>query len=273
VTLVAVSAVGLQGRRGLDWGELADVPEVPLARAGLGAAGGLFALIVARQLLRIWRQLRPRRSRGGAERVHEGWPVNWVTRLVAGLLVVCWVAFCYVVISMFVDDFPGDSSIDGPRPRGALGDVPSGGVLPLLTGLLTVLVVAAILSRALHRRRRADADLAEEGDVVEVSALAGAVVAAEQALESSRDAREAIIAAYREMARELARSTGRASDTPMELLDGAVRDGLVSRGAALDLTELFRLARFSRHPVPDESRADAEAALARVADELSVRRG
>jgi hypothetical protein len=43
----------------------------------------------------------------------------------------------------------------------------------------------------------------------------------------------------------------------------------VSRGAATRLTDLFREARFSTHPMSATARADAARALARVADDVS----
>ena len=89
------------------------------------------------------------------------------------------------------------------------------------------------------------------------------------------DARAAIVAAYRAMAShldaQLARSGGGAlaSDTPTELLARAVAARLVSSGPAAELTELFREARFSRHPMGAGERARAEAALAAVRAELA----
>ena len=92
-------------------------------------------------------------------------------------------------------------------------------------------------------------------------------------MEVHDDTRTAIIAAYRVMAGQLGEGAGRLpSDTPTELFDRAVAAGLVSRGAALELTELFREARFSRHELPAETRGAAEAALSRVSAELVVSR-
>jgi hypothetical protein len=92
-------------------------------------------------------------------------------------------------------------------------------------------------------------------------------------MERHDDTRAAIIAAYREMAARLSPAAGdRAADTPTELLDRAVSAGLVSRGAALELTELFREARFSRHALAPTARGAAEAALARVSAELGMTR-
>ena len=68
-------------------------------------------------------------------------------------------------------------------------------------------------------------------------------------------------------------SSARASDTPTELLTRAVGSGLVSEGPATTLTELFREARFSRHPMGERHRRAAEDALHAVRAELAgVRR-
>ena len=141
----------------------------------------------------------------------------------------------------------------------------------MLLGMAVVLAIALTVA-VLHRRAPVDvAEAPEDGADAEV--LADAVVAAEQAMERHDDTRAAIIAAYREMAARLGPAAGdRASDTPTELLDRAVSAGLVSRSAALELTELFREARFSRHALAPTARAAAEAALARVSAELVVAR-
>ena len=68
-------------------------------------------------------------------------------------------------------------------------------------------------------------------------------------------------------------AAGRSADTPAELLDRAVGAGLIRSDAALRLTELFREARFSSHPMA-EVRADrGDRRSAELADDLyAVRR-
>jgi hypothetical protein len=108
------------------------------------------------------------------------------------------------------------------------------------------------------------------------AALAGAVAAAEVELDShGDDTRAAIIAAYTAMERQLVASgtTRHASDTPTDFLMRAMAASRVSRGSATRLTELFREARFSTHPMPSTARADAARALARVGDDLSAPHG
>jgi hypothetical protein len=84
------------------------------------------------------------------------------------------------------------------------------------------------------------------------------------------DTRAAIIAAYTAMERQLVASgtTRHPSDTPTDFLMRAMSSSRVSRGSATRLTELFREARFSTHPMPSTARADAARALARIGDDL-----
>jgi len=65
------------------------------------------------------------------------------------------------------------------------------------------------------------------------------------------------------------------SDTATELLDRSVAAGLLSGasdGPARALTDLFREARFSDHPMGEESRRSAETSLRQVRAELGARR-
>jgi hypothetical protein len=116
----------------------------------------------------------------------------------------------------------------------------------------------------------------DDQELTEGTALADAVAAAEVELDShGDDTRAAIIAAYTAMERQLIASgtTRRASDTPTDFLMRAMSASRVPRGSATRLTELFREARFSTHPMPSTARADAARALARVADDLSAPHG
>ena len=149
----------------------------------------------------------------------------------------------------------------------------------LLTG--TVLLVVAVGSRWLAVRRTAvevEADPADE-QRAEVELLVAAVDAADVELRGPADPREAVLAAYAAMARQLSRGLARRgrgarpSDTAGELLDHAVDAGLVSGAPAHTLTELFREARFSEHPIGEQARTTARSCLAEVRSELTARRG
>ncbi len=269
VSLLGIAAVALSGRRGLEWDRLTQVPDVAWAQVVLGAAAAALVLVAARRLWLLWRKLRPRRP--GRQEPTDGESMSLLTRLFAAVVVAASVAACYLVLRLVLERVPdsGAAGPDSPADPTAAGSPE--GLLPLLLGMVVVLAIALSVA-VLHRRAAADtADAPADDD--DAAVLAGAVVAAERAMESHDDTRAAIIAAYREMAARLSPSIGsRTSDTPSELLDRAVSAGLVSRGAALELTELFREARFSRHDLPPTARATAEAALARVSAELVMAR-
>lgn len=83
----------------------------------------------------------------------------------------------------------------------------------------------------------------------------------------SREPREAIIACYAAMERELAASPDAApqdSDTPSEVLARAVRHRAVPAESATVLVELFSEARFSSHVMTETHRDSAEHALRAV---------
>ncbi|MYS44741.1 DUF4129 domain-containing protein, partial [Streptomyces sp. SID5998] len=61
-------------------------------------------------------------------------------------------------------------------------------------------------------------------------------------------------------------------DSPQDLLERAVADGLPPRAAA-ELTALFREARYSTHPMDGGHRDRAAAALAEIAHDLRSRTG
>jgi len=102
--------------------------------------------------------------------------------------------------------------------------------------------------------------------------LAQAVDSGRRALLDGTDARAAVIACYAAMEESLAGSgvTRRASDSPQDLLERAVADGLPAGEAAAALTALFREARYSTHPMDDSHRDRAASALADIADGLSA---
>jgi hypothetical protein len=112
-----------------------------------------------------------------------------------------------------------------------------------------------------------------------VESLVQAVDAADEGLRAHADPRAAVLAAYAAMARQLATGLARhgrgthGSDTAGELLDRAVTAGLVSGAPATTLTDLFREARFSTHPMGEDSRQSALACLAEVREQLGARRG
>ena len=88
----------------------------------------------------------------------------------------------------------------------------------------------------------------------------------------SRDPRQAIIACYAAMERELGKSPGASpqdSDTPTEVLARAIDTQVLRSGSAGELVDLFEEARFSAHIMDEGHRAEAVRALQLVQRELA----
>lgn len=283
VALVAVAALALQARQGLDWDRLAEPVEVRWARVLLGSVFLTVLVVVARRLLRRLRKTGTVRP-GGSDRAEpEGEPFPLLLRVAAVLVVLAGAALVWWIIRS-IEPPPPDalSSVHKAQP-GTNGGPPnplrSTTVWAVLLLVGVGLLATSIVSRRLEARRdEADTDLATS-ERVEVRELAAAVDAAETELARHADARQAVLAAYRAMAGQLSRglarhgSAARGSDTASELLGRAVAAGLVTGPPARTLTDLFREARFSRHPMGPEARRSAEQCLAQVRQELAVRHG
>jgi hypothetical protein len=152
-------------------------------------------------------------------------------------------------------------------------------LLTLLTLAIAVVVVwtVVVLRRAGAWRRVQQLPQAQqeeprddEGDAPDAAVLGSAVRAGEAALTTAADPRMAIIACYEAMEAVLTEhgSARNESDTPTEFLDRAVGAGLIRSDAAGTLTDLFREARFSRHPLGERDREAAVGALARLRAEV-----
>lgn len=90
----------------------------------------------------------------------------------------------------------------------------------------------------------------------------------------SREPRQAIIACYAAMERELTRVPGaapQAYDTPTEVLTRAVDSGALRADSATELVDLFEEARFSPHVMSEAHRDAAVQILNRVLTELPQR--
>jgi hypothetical protein len=147
-------------------------------------------------------------------------------------------------------------------------------VLAWVLGLAALVVVVVLVARWLNSRRGGDARGIDGGTVDggAEDALAEAVNAGQQALADSGDPRAAIIACYAAMEASLADGglSRMKAETPSELLDRAVAAGLVPDEAARGLTDLFREARYSTHPMSEQQRDLAGAALDAIAAHLAA---
>jgi hypothetical protein len=150
---------------------------------------------------------------------------------------------------------------------GSAGVVHHTGGSPWPVLALFIVVVLASGAVTMYRRRRSAAPVfAGPEPVPAAEPLAGALAAGAQALREDPDPRAAIIACYAAMERSLAEagSPAEAADTPAEVLARATAGGLVRSSCASTLTGLFRRARYSSHPMTEDDRAAAMAALAEV---------
>ena len=132
--------------------------------------------------------------------------------------------------------------------------------------------------------------LLRRGEVVDVAAAAAgegaeegegatvgrAVVAGRAAVRdrSITDPREAIVACFAAMEHALAGVSGdatpRAADTPREVLRRGVAGARLPEEPATELLGLFRVARFSKHPVRESDRDSADRALEAILRALGM---
>ena len=146
---------------------------------------------------------------------------------------------------------------------------------------MLILMVVVVVGTAIVSRRqrtgavqwRADED---DGAGPAVPAAGASLVrAAEVGLaeigDRTREPREAIIACYAAMERELTRVPGAVPqdcDTPSEVLARAVDNRALRADSATELVELFEEARFSPHVMTEQHRDAAVGVLERVLAEL-----
>ncbi|WP_194909396.1 DUF4129 domain-containing protein [Catenulispora rubra] len=147
-------------------------------------------------------------------------------------------------------------------------------VMVLIVAAAVALVVYVLIQLLSRRRLRMPvATIDFEPLNPELEQLAEAVAAGTEALEYEGDAREAVIACYSAM--ELAVSAGgalrRATDTPEEFLRRVTAAQLIPEEPARQLTDLFREARFSHHPIAESQRDAAREALRAISEHLRVR--
>jgi hypothetical protein len=218
---------------------------------------------------------------------------NWRVVLIGLAVLMAWLLIAMLLSRLFVppdvDLSPQTPESGAPRsaqpttpppkqqPRNDNGDVL--GIL-LASGvplLLTIVAGAAVASR---RRWRSATPAVVADDYVESPAPPGnsesLVRAAELGLaemaDPSRDPREAIIACYAAMERELANVPGAVPqefDTPTEVLARAVELHALHVDNAVQLVNLFEEARFSPHVMNEEHREVAVRVLQLVLDELA----
>jgi hypothetical protein len=276
LVLLVVAVQGLSGRRHLDWAAISDNPGPTWTALVLIAAAAFVVVVSMRALLRMLRVTQESDDEGPQS--IEGSRVSWYGYLAAAAVIALTILLVYLLLKSTVTE-PPQLRDQGRFLTNDVGGRSPSGPTSIDPWLVLIAVLAGVgLAVVAFRRRGAidDEPFDGEDEPSEVTALADAVSAAEVELDShGDDTRAAIIAAYLAMERQLVASGSSryASDTPTDFLMRAMSASRVSRGSATRLTELFREARFSTHPMPSTARADAARALARVADDLSATHG
>jgi hypothetical protein len=218
---------------------------------------------------------------------------NWRVLLIGLAVLMAWLLIAMLLTRLFVAP-DGDVSPQTPEPgtpRSAQPTTPppkqqprneNGDVLTILLAsgvplLLTIVGGAVVASR---RRWRSATPAAIAGDYAESPPPPGhsesLVRAAELGLaemaDLSREPREAIIACYAAMERQLANVPGAVPqdfDTPTEVLARAVELHALHADNAVQLVNLFEEARFSPHVMNEGHREVAVRVLQLVLDELA----
>ncbi|HET6737169.1 DUF4129 domain-containing protein [Mycobacterium sp.] len=144
-------------------------------------------------------------------------------------------------------------------------------VPPMLILMVLIVVGTAIVSRRQRRGAKpypldADVDETSTGEPAAESLARAAELGLAEIADLSREPREAIIACYAAMERELTRVPGAVPqdcDTPTEVLARAVEHHALGAESATQLVELFEEARFSPH-VMDEGHRDVAVGVLRL---------
>jgi hypothetical protein len=220
---------------------------------------------------------------------------TWRLSLIALAVVIAWLLLVMVLSRLGIGE-PGDQSPTGappiadpgtaapptnPAPRQPdSGNEPGPNVVSYLIPPMLFLMVLVVVGTAIaSRRQRHAATWALDGQVPETPAQPGAAESLARAAEVglaeigdlSREPREAIIACYAAMERELTNVPGAAPldcDTPSEVLARAVGRHALNAESATRLVELFEEARFSPHVMNEGHRDAAVDALRLVLTDL-----
>lgn len=172
---------------------------------------------------------------------------------------------------------------DSVSPRPDEDDAADGNVVNYLIPPILLLMALIVVGTAVASRRQGrpptSADIVEAVDepvvpTTTTSLARAAEVGLAEIGDLSREPREAIIACYAAMERELTRVPGaapQAYDTPTEVLARAVASGALRSDSATELVELFEEARFSPHVMSEQHRDAAVQVLNRVLSELPQR--
>lgn len=220
----------------------------------------------------------------------RGYGLPWRPLLLAAAALVIWLLVLFLLLRWAapqpVDPPPPAPGAEPAAPTDTApperrDPVPDGGsdMFAILAVTTLVLVVLTVVAAIRGRRRSPAIAVTSEAPEPEPSAPPAdpdLARAAELGLaeigDLSRDPRQAIIACYAAMERELGKSPGaspQVSDTPTEVLERAIDTQVLRSGSAGELVDLFEEARFSAHVMDEGHRAEAVRALQLVQRELA----
>lgn len=280
------------------------VPPDEHSEAGNGSLVAVAALlavsfgVIAISLIAQSRQRPGGPDRGPLARDPRGtWEgLRWRPLLIAAAALLVWLALMLVLMRWaspgVIDDAPppaagpegrtGTDPASPPEPPTEPPTEDTGSVFVLLAGATILLLVLSATALLLGRRRVPAAALSPTESATGATAPAERAEpdlarAAELGLaemgDLSRDPRQAIIACYLAMERELEKSPGtipQESDTPSEVLARAIEGHALRAGTGTELVDLFEEARFSPHVMNESHRADAVRALQQVRHQLQA---
>ncbi len=162
--------------------------------------------------------------------------------------------------------FPG--SHPKHKPGQAVPPAQAHGHLSWIAGIgATALLAAAVAAVWFASRTTAQPD---KEKLERAEAFSAALDESLADLRAEPDPRRAIIAAYARMERALAAAglPRRPAEAPLEYLERALLELAATAASARRLTDLFRVAKFSDHPLDAQAKDEAIDALEAVRDEL-----
>ena len=280
----------------------------PLAAAGgnraammfvIAALAGTLALMTVAVIARLRDPRAVAPTAGGVSEMiggGRGRP-SWRVLLIGLAVIVAWLLITMVLAHLFAPHHvtpsappsapatppPAHDATAPPKqnPPNDPGDMV--GVLLVATVPLLLIIVAAAVINTRRRWRRPTAGFVAHDPVESRAAeqpsdslVRAAKVGLAEMADLNREPREAIIACYAAMERELANVPGAVPqdfDTPTEVLARAVQHHALHGDNAVQLVNLFEEARFSPHVMNEGHREVAVRVLRLVLDELAAPAG
>lgn len=297
ITLLIIAAWALRGY--IPGSErLADrerPPTNPAAQVVVVAILSAAVAIIGFAIIARMRDRKPRHPPAGALPRGSGTMgrPTWRFALIALALIIGWLVLILLLTSLggdgpveqpasvppAADDVatpsPSDDATPPPEAEEPGADTNVVGYLipPMLVLMVLIVVGTAIASR--RQRGPQEYQFADDIDDAPATPADSLARAAEVGLaeigDLSREPREAIIACYAAMERELTRVPGAVPqdfDTPTEVLARAVARHALRADSAAELVDLFEEARFSPHVMTEAHRDVAVQVLERVLAEL-----